>query len=516
MKRLLSLCIIPTAAALLWQSCVKDNGQYNYRDINEITVGNIPETVEVTQGDRLTVTPDLISSLGKNETHYVYDWTAYRFQPPAGGRVSYFLGDTRNLNDVLINFPVDDYMVNYRVTDNATGVFFEKRFRLSVKTLATRGYMIMSDVEGWMRLSMLSRFNNDYTFYPDVLSAIGCELPPQQGPIKLLRFYDLLFSPGGYALYLLTQSGTNRIHDETLKYYPEDENRPRDLYNVKNHFLPSDYAPENFIASNMYAQGGGSVVLHGLANSGVSSGKKSLYNRIPAGGISWSVPVNTLDNVNFFNASEKFVPVDGTNGWLVFDEDTRSFYQLRTSASICNQIRPDIGTFRWLNSGMDFIYGERLTATSRSYLILRNVSNPNYTVGGYYFVQVETSFSKSNPITINAKDIDKAELFVTGGPYGNAEIYYAVGGKLYRWNHQENLWWEEWDFGNDKITYLGFVAQTNNSQSIIKSDDLFIGTYNEASKEGTLGRYEIFQRGTPPEKMEEWGGFGKIVSVILK
>ena len=497
MKNKTFLWILVTVALLLQQGCVKDQGTdlNDLRDINEITISGITAFFDVYQYDQLTIVPTLFSTLSKDETHYIYEWTAFRFEPPVGSPIEFFFANTRNLEDFKVDLPVDDYLVRYRVTDTMTGMFFDERFRLSVKTFLTEGFLIMNDVGGKMRLDMLSVFNNEFTFFPDILGHINSELPEQDGPIKILRFRDLGFSPGDYALYLLTQSGTNRIHDETFRWQSN--------YNVRNHFLPPTQCPPNFVAENMQ-RSFTNVVLHGQVN-----GQGTLFNRFPATGIWWNVPVNTLDGINFFNASSNFVNLDGANGWLVFDKNDKSFFQLRTEGARCQRIIPDGMRLPWRNTGMDFIYGAKIPLTNFAYLILKN------TAGNYFFLQVNNNFIQTDYKQMNAPDIEQAEFFAVDGNR-HQNIYYAVGGKVYLWNISENTSYVALDLGDEKITFLDFVEQAMDTGGSNLSTQIFVGSYNETTKIGTLRSYYTQDRPNLFEKVEEWTGFGKIVSVIFK
>jgi len=486
MKKILIMFVV--IALMLQNGCISDITN-DIRDINEVTISGIAEFIEVYQHDLLTIEPILSSTFGGAQ-NYAFEWVAFRFDPPVGMPIRFFLDSTRNLDNFRVDLPVDDYLVRFRVTDRETGVFFETTFTLSVKTFLTSGYLVMSDVDGRMRLDMLSLFYNEFTLFPDVLAHVNSELPPQYGPIKLLRFTDEAFSPGGYALYVLTQTGTNRLHDETLRWNPN--------YNVRNHFLPIATAPEDFIATNML-EGSRSVVVHGEVD-----GIGTLFNRFQPTGIWWNVPVNTLDGVQLFNASPIFVQLHVVNGWLVFNKDTRSFYQLRTESRRSNRIIPAGGLMSWANTGKDLVFAGRIGHTG--YLILRNDNNE------HFFLQVNSSFIQIDFRPMHATNIHLAEHFAVGGTWSQ-NIYYAVEGRVYAWNISDNASYVVLDLGDQIITYLDFVRYSANLRV---TTEIYVGSFDPSTGVGTLTSFTIPIRPNPFEKVQQWTGFGRIVSVILK
>ncbi|MBQ8502366.1 MAG: hypothetical protein IJ494_08785 [Bacteroides sp.] len=59
----------------LLASCYEDKGNYDYHDINEVSVSGVPEIQEIDQYETLTITPALQGSLaGSDESNYEYEW----------------------------------------------------------------------------------------------------------------------------------------------------------------------------------------------------------------------------------------------------------------------------------------------------------------------------------------------------------------------------------------------------------------------------------------------------------
>ena len=64
-----ALCVV------LMASCYEDEGNYDYHDINEVTITGVPTRQEIDRLETLTITPELEGTLyGKDESQYEYLW----------------------------------------------------------------------------------------------------------------------------------------------------------------------------------------------------------------------------------------------------------------------------------------------------------------------------------------------------------------------------------------------------------------------------------------------------------
>lgn len=494
MKKILYKSFSTIVVLLLLQACYKDEGNYNYTEINEVSISGINDSYEKLEREIISITPVLSSSIVGHENSYTYEWITIRKNPPlplGSTPVTDTIARTRNLTNYEINLPVDNYEVHYRVTDQTTGVIFEEVFSLIVKSKISTGYLVMNDIDGWMRLDMLSYLFEDYVYISDVLNDVGCELPAQQGPIKTVIFSDQMYSPGNVALYLLTRSGTNRIHYETFHY--------DSLYNVKYQFTSPVYCPPGFTADNLdFAS---SALLHGQGN---------LYNYSRPMGYWWAGATNTLDGgLTFFSASSKYA--GSGSGWAVFDEDTKSFYQTGSSSNMMQCYEMPVGTLTpYKNTGMDLMYITYYNNTSTSqrffYAILKNTNNE------YWLLRFDRTYSQELWQKIEATDIDQADYFAFGGEHA-FYLYYNVGGKIYEYDTQTKQTFEMLDKGNDKITFLNFVSNSSNADY---TKGIVVCSYNETTKAGMMEIYAIPNLNGTFSLLKAWNGFGKIVHVAYK
>ena len=129
---------------LLLSSCFKDKGNYDYTDINDITIGDkgfAADTIYNVRAnvDRLTITPELNFSLDPEEKgSYKYEWVAVGTQKYPGER--FVLGNERNL-DCIITLPAEAFTLYLKITDQNTNVVFSKSVELNVSTSYTKGWI---------------------------------------------------------------------------------------------------------------------------------------------------------------------------------------------------------------------------------------------------------------------------------------------------------------------------------------------------------------------------------------
>jgi|GEM_PF-325424 len=514
MKQFIYTLFIAAVALPVLQACYKDEGSYLYNDINEIIISGIADEYETMDG-RLTITPVLTSTLAQNENDYTYEWII--FKKGGSAPIAVTFATTRNLDNQALGVPihVNPYEIRYRITDKNTGVKFEKIFRAKVSTMISSGFLVMNDIDGEMRLDMLSYYAVDgvsrYHYMRDVLSSAGCNLPPQQGPIKIVSFRRTAFlgsdaTQNWMVLFLITKTGTHRLHYTTLQL--------NETTGIKGLFQRPIYYPSDIDIDNILY--GNSTLMH------TTNGNLYHYYTQWMATL-FGLPVNTLTGgAPYFRASPLAAGIDGMSGmWLVFDEDTKSFYRLGSDTDVTPTrcVKLPTGTLTsYENMGKDLEFvdyinfngvGNRYLAVlkgdANDYWCLR-LTAPNMGMGGF----VQDKWQQ-----INATDIAQAKFFAVTPSAGNgSNIYYAVGSKIYAYNIENMQTYLVFDKPGEIITFFGRV-----------SNDFFVATYDESTKVGTLGRYtvpvlpnqlQLLVTPAPAEQPVICSEFGKIVSVVNK
>ena len=120
-------------------SCCDDEGNYNYHDINELTINGLDENVrfnKVAFVDRLVIDPKIESSMGQNnESDYEYEWkflpfgTDFEQIPDLDKTV---VSRERKL-DILVTLDPGLYSCFFKVKDKKNSLTTIRSFSLQVK-----------------------------------------------------------------------------------------------------------------------------------------------------------------------------------------------------------------------------------------------------------------------------------------------------------------------------------------------------------------------------------------------
>ncbi|MCC8173115.1 MAG: hypothetical protein LIO65_01600 [Odoribacter sp.] len=133
------------------QSCYEDKGNYTYDWVEEVIITNLKDTV-IGWGDTLSVKPSIKKTVFSqisdtteiNPEDYEYVW--YTYDNNNNKKVT--LSNKQYLNDTIY-LPVrnTDYLVNYEVTEKATGVTWNGVFKLRVINLFQNGFLFLTEDE---------------------------------------------------------------------------------------------------------------------------------------------------------------------------------------------------------------------------------------------------------------------------------------------------------------------------------------------------------------------------------
>ncbi|MBV7533257.1 PKD-like family lipoprotein [Chitinophaga sp. sic0106] len=381
-------------------SCYKDKGNYDYQQINETSINNIDSAYTVFIGDSLHIHPQLSFSKDPagTDSAYEYEWwgisSASRFQ-----QVS--LGVSRNL-DIKFGLPSGIYDVYYRVTSKSTGIQAQQKFRITAQTIISEGYLLLCDNNGKSRLDMLSYSQNDFRYLPNVLNTVESKLPEQGKPINI---YCYPYQPTVYGIYLMTETGTNRIDPESFDYNA--------TYNISYEFLsklPANFAPQNI------SSGGNWAWLYENGN---------IYNYFRAANIYYGLPLNIYQGeVNTFRTSP-FIAATSINA-ILYDEDHKRFVKSNIQQSYCTQL--PTGTMFNFTTGKDLLYMNynRYTGGVICAVLEDKPSGKRY-IGRFTMAGVQNYYAE-----ITATDIMQAENFAFSPDLGF--MYYNVGSKVYQYN----------------------------------------------------------------------------------
>ena len=121
----------------LFSACYEDKGNYDYRQMNDITIHIPLENNEYVMGDKLEITPNLEFAVGKESNELTYSWTF-------GGKE---ISTERNLN-WIVDDPGQYKDLRLAVKDEITGVTYFGTALISViSPYASSAWVVLSAKE---------------------------------------------------------------------------------------------------------------------------------------------------------------------------------------------------------------------------------------------------------------------------------------------------------------------------------------------------------------------------------
>jgi len=516
---------------ILTQACIRDMGNYDYLDINElefvgfqtsdgvdgITGQSAANPINVEDAhERFTLIPVIRTSM-KTEENLVFSWLTL---DTLGERTVFHEG--RNLIDTVFpSYWSGDVWVVFRIEDVVSRKILDTRIFVNVINSFQRGLMVLQeDAQGFMRLDMLSWRPGTgeypkvgYRHLTDVLK--DTDFPKQQGARQIVTFSDHVQSVafGGRAIYIVTDEiDVYRIHPTSFEWLGE-------AGHLRHAFLSPAFFPSNAKVSRFSENGTTAVLLN-------MDGQLFHQNAM---GRFFSVELNTRPNRERFSASPHVSRVG--ERFLIFDEDTRSFYALfpaRDSWAIPLPTSAEtLTSFRTMNKELIF-------SQAASTEIGASVQHFSYNIlsdgDDFWVLRVvmedwtQNSWQRMNNVPAG---FGKNALMAVGGEFVDREMYVAIHNAVYMYDIHNNSFHRVLTLPpGEEITFMGFVQ---NTRYFGPTDDevgfdayrlLLVGSYNDATG-GTLTHYSIplgiglLQPYTNSRtgQRHHWEGFGRIRDV---
>lgn len=480
-------------------ACSKDEGNYEYHDINQVSIENFDTAAGYTVyfGDSLIVSPTLAESVQKEAPghQYSYEWAFDLNNDQTPDSVI----STAKALRIKIGIAPGSYSLQYRVTDLGTGVQFHTKTTLQVSTAVYEGYMVLSDVDGKGRLDMLSydKTKSSFTQYTDVLTKMGSHLPPMGKPYQVYCA-ETAFAGGGtaetYRIYLLTETGTSRIHSETFDYLP--------AYDIRYEMVGA--VPAGFKADAM--SGGTQFIFTNL----FLMANNNLYVRAFLSSSAWPyVPVNTYSSGGAPFPVAPYVATDG-NAFVLYNKSKRKFV---STSSITNVTVADVPDALNYPTGNDLLYMERNYSGS-AYAVMKDPSSAKR-----YMLRFQVGAASTYYQELTGTDIDKATAYAVSPDLGY--LFYSVGGKLYEYDLSLRTSKLMLDKGAASITYLAFQNFYNRTSNVNYGNwakRLTVGSYTTGNSAGggTLEQFTVPTVNGDLVLTNSWSGFGKIASVSYR
>ena len=531
-KQIIKIVAAGFMLSVILVACIEDKGNYEYKDINDITISGIDSIYTVAMGSQLRINPVLEFSVSEAQDEYEYGW--YILNPLNFYMAGPALSRERNLDIFIVN-PASStpYWLLFCVTNQTTGVRYEFRFRLYVLDKMQNGYILLHETENNFDLDLISEFRDTLTQYHRVLDLFNSELPRDgRKAIDLVCYRCQLspiigFSGKRYAIWILTDNGTDRVRVSDYGWEPN--------YNISGiSSIPDRYLKgDPLVAEKMHAPMGP-----------WTSGSNWIYFKgdwywyhLTQMAYFYMQPINApAPELPPYKAAPFIFAREGNNAVLFNEDDNRFEYQSINplQGSNVNLLTRRLGAgeemFNWENPDYSLIYMDNRTmadgfaivrnrATNRYELLLMRSSGsgPTQKIGYGVF-----------PTDLVLEDM-KFFAFHSSLPY----LFCATEDAVYRINTNAMQRWERVPDRDilppgHKISKMRSTALGFSRTSLIA-----LCTYAPEGEPGQNGRLAIYNvmdgTGTlmlakhPPTPTDdgyqidmEWTGFGKIINVHYK
>ncbi|UYQ92662.1 PKD-like family lipoprotein [Chitinophaga horti] len=509
MKRI-SICII-TAFTGLFSACYKDTGNYDYKEINEVTISGIASSYTAIFGlDVLTIKPTITMTEGEADPNrFAYYWVLCRGYTPLDT-----LGEGPELNYPVSATP-DAYNLFLRIKDKQTGVTWQKGTAFTIGTRFSTGLMLMGYAEnGNAEVDMITMVN-DTVVVRGLLSASG--LPALTDPVTIVHNGDKDTSVNKGRVWVMTKSGSYYLERKSMKgninnrfgrmavindpvdkdnlnpilYAPQFRDRAGSVSNSSNRAMMT--SDGNIFSTNTF------IAMGDYYSNAVNREEATYDKRLPTAPYLWYA-IGTMPSIIWYDTeNDRFM-------------NYASFGINSYSVSLADKAGE---LFPWNQSGTGrkLVYGENTRNTDggstsgNSFAIMKDATNQCHI---YKFwangnAPVKRDYYTVKPI---ATDFDKASFYAFSSR--RTVVFYAVGNRLYCYDYNKNLEkvYQFPELGGDEITMLKFDTQID-----FNTNTLYIATYNPTTK----GRLRRFTVGTDPNTVTitpvnraDWDGLVKI------
>lgn len=495
----------------LLTACFDDKGNYDYTDINELTISGIQDSEysAIAFVDTFRLTPNIEYSLPSKEEDFEYSWKLMPMSMDVKDveeGEDFIVGREKNLN-LIVNQKAGKYVGFFLAKDKKTGVTWRKKFSMQVRTLTSEGWLILCDEAGKARMDLMIDVNeNEHLVARNIWSNDDFETGK---PLDLMFTYHH-YDAGTHTL-LVTEKGTFDLDVHDL-HVGEDNNfkwrfgvTPEKV-NIKDSEI-SFYSDKEYWA--------------------VIDEQGDLYTSSFADyGSVFEFPVNSLDGQPIKLAP--FIGVHYVWVWqvvvapfLLYDETNAQFLAFRSGA-----VYPSFPIFSGetlfdAKTGKEFVHGESMK-TGYTRVVLKDPNEARYYFYGFQFLNGE-KFEQTHYGEIQGPELEEVKYFAFHHqfPY----LFYATGNKVYQvdMTSPQTPAKEILNFPNEEIKVLkfnSFVAwEAYQDWERAREFQLVVGTTvngKEDSECGVMRMYNVPNLMEPLVLKKEIKDLGNIIRIVYK
>jgi hypothetical protein len=473
MKKLFnySLCFF---LLFLVAGCYKDKGNYEFTDINKITITSTASSYSVLVPDSLKIDVDISQTIPSADG-LTFQWVLYpNTAAPLTRRT---VGTSQNLRAAITEDP-GSYLLDLYVKDNHTNVEFQKHFTINVVTALSEGWVVVEEVAGGSDLSVITPL--DVVFRNVYSKANAGRLLPA----GTFRIPDIKTNRNIQSFYVISPENMELLNTSNFLKISGFE----DLFFQ----APSPVRPKEYF-------------MNGDQEALVNDGKPYGRNLINVGNNKLNLPpVGTYYMAPFelYSSSLGYMWYD-TIGQKFYRQDPNNF-SLLTFATAAGD------PFNMNAIGKRIIYAETNTA-GNYYAFFKN--NNNDSLFAYQFsntARVAVYAGLTAPTMLNAKYFVMSRTL----PY----LYYVNGNSIYKLDILAKTAAAIYTFpAGTEIRAMKMYRNLKNSADVNQNKLIAVATY-EAGNQGKVYYFPITATGnfTGNTFSKVIGGFGKINEITFK
>lgn len=528
-----------SASILLLTGCYEDKGNYDYSELEEVTVDFPESIVAMEKSEPLAFSPKVTSSvIGEvtaDNADYEYGCQLYR-KVVAEGKTIYWHDidpdKVKDINMLLPDVSAGTYPIWYTVTNKKTGVTFNFKNTVSIKSTTSDGWMVLSQngADKKARLDMIYTHANGKEMV--AVNVFPEDAPEINGPTGIVMNPVYAYSTGD-EIYLTAEKGAYKINnmvDATLE--------PTALNLIRNlQFVTPNIPGEVSSLLPIYNSGGyKAVTLTCVTTEGNCYG---IYSN--NAGACFEFPMNSDGYSNsptykvsqFIGSSEtrpgnsgKALFYDITNKRFMMFNYYQAYFVGAPGKILIEPQLPENPKFSFV-TGMDIVDMESTRySDGEVFSVLQDADGHRHVYG----ILVNT-YSPSNVLEqgekysdISAENFDVADDYAFHSQY--PFMFYCKGNKVYCYDlGKKSLSSTITLDGAEKVSKLKFNLYQCASPSVLsnQSDEFFsmqfkliVGSSTGAENGGAIRFYDISSDGKMTLN-KEFKGFGeKIVDVTYR
>lgn len=514
LRKIYNLSIVCWLMAALLTSCFDDKGNYDYQNINEVTIEGIDRTKVYelfSYESTLTINPVVKSTVG-DEKNYDYTWKIIpkNAESEEGDQEKYVVSKEKNLV-YPVNLDDGDYIGFFEVKDLSNGVTWIEDFYLKVKSKGSEGWIIACKQDGKTRLDLITKESSGKNvLFPDLWNGLDFDM----GEPKRLFYLAGMEAEFMFPL-LVTDKSTYSIMGNDF-HVGEDTD-------MKWYFGLSDGTID--MTASVIEQ----YSTTWLSNWWVINSKGEIYSTEASTAAFFSYPINKLNGKEEFEAAP-FIGVSYTyndtdedynyNYAMVFYDKTNRQFLSKYGANNYPDVMKCSGTQIFdVKTGRDMVFMDsHVVIDGLQVAVLKDPQTQDFYLYGFTlgFGKIEQNFygKIGGPVS-------EAIAFALHPTYNT--LFYATKNKVYRVSLSEPSTEvkEVLSFDGEDIVTLKFnkILSWGSSATSYMSM-LLVGTNKVASENENPGVFRLYE---VPSLIsgslslnEEIEGLGEIVDIVYK